>query len=304
MLRRTLAVVACALCLTAAAQPASANPIGTDNLPVQFVKSILNPDASPPGANDWSCKPSRSHPRPVVLVHGTLENARDNWHHLSPILKAAGYCVFALNYGESTILRVLKGTADIPASAHELAAFVDQVRKATKAAKVDLVGHSQGGGVLPIYYLKRLGGAAKVHTLVGISPSNHGTTVDGLHNLLEAAQILYLVGVVTGPALAEQVAGSALMRSLYAGGDTSPGVHYVTIVSKLDEVLTPYSRQFLTAGRGASVRNIVLQDNCPLDLVDHLGTPYDPIATRYVLNALDPAHAQKPACEIELPVIT
>ena len=42
-----------------------------------------------------------------------------------------------------------------------------------------MVGHSQGG-MMPRYYLKNLGGAAEVHTLVGLSPSNHGTTLDGL----------------------------------------------------------------------------------------------------------------------------
>ena len=36
---------------------------------------------------------------------------------------------------------------------------------------------------MPRYYLRFLGGAAKVHSLVGLAPSNHGTTLDGLFTL-------------------------------------------------------------------------------------------------------------------------
>jgi triacylglycerol esterase/lipase EstA (alpha/beta hydrolase family) len=58
------------------------------------------------------------------------------------------------------------------------------VLTATGAAKVDIVGHSQGG-MMPRYYIRFLGGAATVHTLVGLAPSSHGTTIGGLTTLRE-----------------------------------------------------------------------------------------------------------------------
>ena len=109
----------------------------------------LLPSSPPPGANDWSCRPTAAHPEPVVLVHGTFEGAYDNWLLVSPQIEAAGYCVFALDYGN-------RGTGDIPTSAGELARFVDAVLAATGASRVSLVGHSQGG-MMPRWYLEFLG---------------------------------------------------------------------------------------------------------------------------------------------------
>ncbi|QKW26830.1 alpha/beta fold hydrolase [Streptomyces seoulensis] len=245
------------------------------------------------GWNDYSCKPSTTHPRPVVLVHGTLGNSVDNWLGLAPYLEDRGYCVYSLDYGQLDGVPLFHGLGPIDQSAAQLSAFVDKVLAATGAAEADLVGHSQGG-MMPRYYLKFLGGAAKVNALVGIAPDNHGATISGLTNLLP-----YFPGAeglisAATPGLADQIPGSAFLTKLNAGGDTVPGVHYTVIATQYDEVATPWRSQYLS---GSDVRNVRLQDLCALDLSEHLAIGLtDRIAFHEVANALDPAHATPTTC--------
>jgi triacylglycerol esterase/lipase EstA (alpha/beta hydrolase family) len=259
----------------------------------------ISPTASPPGANDWSCRPTSAHPRPVVLVHGTFEDMSGNWQALSPLLHNNGYCVFALNYGSfngsGTI--GIYGTGRIEDSAAQLSSFVERVLTATGARQVDIVGHSQGG-MMPRYYLRFLNGASKVHTLVGLAPSNHGTTLDGLFTLAS-----YFPGANAAladcPACAEQEAGSQFITRLNSGSETVPGVDYTVIESANDEVVTPFQSAFLS---GANVTNITLQKQCALDQGEHLSMAYDHIADADVLNALDPQHPVNPPCTPVAPV--
>ncbi|MER5213390.1 alpha/beta fold hydrolase [Streptomyces sp. NPDC002838] len=245
------------------------------------------------GWNDYSCKPSAAHPRPVVLVHGTFANSVDNWLAFAPYLKNRGYCVFSLDYGQLPGVPFFNGLGPVDRSAEQLKAFVDKVLAATGTAEADLVGHSQGG-MMPRYYLKFLGGAAKVNAFVGIAPSNRGTTLNGLTQLLDhfpgAGDLLS----ANTPALADQVAGSAFLTKLNEGGDTVPGVRYTVLATKYDEVVTPYRSQFLS---GSNVHNVLLQDLCPLDLSEHAAIGLlDRIAFHEVANALDPARATPTTC--------
>ena len=87
----------------------------------------------PPGAN-IPCRPTAAHPSPVVLVHGTFENVRQ-LAGMSPALKAAGYCVYALDYGNGG--RVGDRGLGTSSAAPELSDFVDAVLAPPARARSD-----------------------------------------------------------------------------------------------------------------------------------------------------------------------
>ncbi|MCI3227094.1 triacylglycerol lipase, partial [Streptomyces sp. NP-1717] len=232
-------------------------------------------------------------PRPVVLVHGTFGNSVDNWLGLAPYLVNRGYCVFSLDYGQLPGVPFFNGLGPIDKSAEQLSAYVDRVLAATGTSKVDIVGHSQGG-MMPRHYLKFLGGAQKVNALVGLAPDNHGTTLLGLTKLLPHFPGAEDLLTEKTPGLADQIAGSAFLTKLNAGGDTVPGVKYTVIATRYDQVVTPYRSQFLS---GPNVRNVTVQDLCAVNVSEHLAIGLiDRIAFHEVANALDPGRATPTTC--------
>jgi triacylglycerol lipase len=191
---------------------------------------------------------------------------RDSWNTVAPALTRLGYCVFALDYGNNA-------TGDIPTSARQLSTFVDQVLAATGAPKVAIVGHSQGG-MMPRYLIKFLAGSGKVDDLVGFSPSNHGTTNPAAGP----------AGGLGCPACAQQVRDSDFLKELNAGDERPAPVTYTVVQTRNDEVVTPFDSAFLAPG--PNVANVLLQDVCPSDAVDHVRIPDDPVAVQWMLNAL------------------
>jgi hypothetical protein len=297
---RAALVAALAAALMVVVVPAAASasysvPYGNTALGDAIWNETWAPE-SVQGANN-NCKPSSAHPYPVVLVHATLADEGSNWVTLAPLLANEGYCVYAFNYGETAaslplIPFVTPGRIDalghIEKSAEELASFVNTVLSKTKASKVDLVGHSQGG-MMPNYYIKFLGGAAKVNELIGLAPSNHGTTLDGLTTLVEvfpfASEIIGgLLEFLGAPSLPEQEESSAFIKKLFGAGEpVVAGVKYVVIETEHDEVVTPYTHAFLS---GSGVTNILIQSQCPKDPVAHIGMFDDSPSLQNVLNQL------------------
>lgn len=288
------------------ARPIPAATFGAPgNLIEGGLQSALNPNRSPAGTNNWSCQPSAAHPNPVVLVHGTFGNAYDSWSGLGPVLRSYGYCVYAVNYGAPSS-SLFKGSGSIPASAVEIGTFVEQVRSSTGAAEVDLVGHSQGGSVSR-YYANLIGGSTKVDKVIGLAPSNHVTSLSGLATLgrfLGAVDPLFALTNWAGlQAIADQGdPNSTFFQNLNGNGETRPGISYTNIATQYDEVVTPYTQAFITAGPGATVKNTTLQNVCANDYTDHLGIVYDTNVYQLVLNALDPADQRPIACKASYPL--
>ncbi|NLE82265.1 MAG: alpha/beta fold hydrolase [Rhodococcus sp.] len=272
-------------------------------LPAPVVSLVGTPDGHAAGSNDWTCAPTTEHPNPVVLLHGTSQNRQNDWKTLSPVLKGEGYCVFAPTFGNFPTmpwpLNAVGGIRPMEDSAKDLAAFVDRVLAATNADRVDLVGHSQGT-IMPAHYVRFLGGETKVDKYVSLASMWAGShrppyeqivqTADryGIRDQLEEG--LREVGCGSCPQL---IADSSWFRKLSAVGPYADSVHYTNIVTKYDTVVVPYTSGILKA---PNATNIVLQEQCPADLIEHGDIVDDPIAGVHVLNALDPEHPRPVPC--------
>jgi triacylglycerol esterase/lipase EstA (alpha/beta hydrolase family) len=187
-------------------------------------------------------------------------------------------------------------------SAEELKTFVAQVLASTGAAKVDILGHSEGT-VVPNYYAKFLGGAPFIDRYVSLAPIWHGTNPAGLATLSRLGTpygftpaMFPVLGsyFASGP---QFLAGSDFMLKMRSGGGPAvPGITYTNIVTKYDELVVPYS-----SGIEPGMTNYVVQSFCALDLGEHFAIAGDPVAAQLVLNALDPAHTKRPPCRAVLP---
>src|SRR3954469_10809793 len=94
---------------------------------------------------------------PILLVHGMVDN-RAIFTVLTPRLRAHGFArVVTLNYSPVT--------NDIRAAAEGLAVQVEALIARTGYERIHIVGHSLGG-LIARYYVQRLGGDQRVHTLV------------------------------------------------------------------------------------------------------------------------------------------
>jgi hypothetical protein len=103
---------------------------------------------------------------PILLVHGMVDN-RSIFTLLRRGLHRRGFGrVVTTNYSPFT--------NDVRAAAAQLAANVEELVADTGYERIHVVGHSLGG-LIARYYVQRLGGHERVHTLVTLGTPHLGT---------------------------------------------------------------------------------------------------------------------------------
>jgi len=152
---------------------------------------------------------------PVLLLHGFVDN-RSVFTLLRRSLVRNGWRdICALNYSPLT--------RDIRRAAERLAEYVEEVCEATGRDRIDVVGHSLGG-LIARYYAQRMGGDARVRTLVTLGTPHSGTRVAPLMSAHPIVRQLR-----PGSEVIEELAGPA------------PGcrTRFVAFWSDLDQLMVP-----------------------------------------------------------------
>ena len=208
----------------------------------------------PAGVINSDCELQGKH-TPIVLIHGTFATTQRAYSRLAPALKEAGHCLFALNYGRQNAFSFY-GTMDINQSAQQISEFVQSVLARTGAAKVTLIGHSQGG-LLAFKVARSPELSGRIDRLVALAPSLHGTT-----------RVPADMSSRHCPACAQQSNQSEFMQSFHKNKVNPSGVRSLIVATRQDLVVTPVARQFLDE---PGVTNILLQDLHPTVVATHSG---------------------------------
>jgi triacylglycerol lipase len=103
---------------------------------------------------------------PVLLIHGFL-GTRGSMYLLERRLVDDGFVVVSFNIGTLNV-------RDIRRSAFLIHRKIERILAQTPLQKIDIIGHSMGG-LIGLYYVKKLGGHARVRKLIMMGTPVRGT---------------------------------------------------------------------------------------------------------------------------------
>ncbi|WP_404384532.1 alpha/beta fold hydrolase [Knoellia locipacati] len=169
---------------------------------------------------------------PILLVHGLIDN-RSIFTLLRRGLTRRGFgSIYSMNYSPFT--------ADVRTAAAQLGEEIEAIVQETGYEKIHIVGHSLGG-LIARYYVTRLGGDERVHTLVTLGTPHQGT---------------YAAYAAPTRLIGQMRPGSGLIREL---DEPAPGcsTRFICYWSDSDLVIVPQGSGALRH-HDLSVRNIRL----------------------------------------------
>jgi triacylglycerol lipase len=162
---------------------------------------------------------------PILFVHGWNGDA-STWNTMVTRFRADGWTSAEIaNWSYKT-------SQSNVTTAQQIAAKVDSILAATGAARVDIVSHSMGA-LSARYYVRNLGGAAKVDAWISLGGTNYGTTT---------------AYSCTSTPCKEMWPGSKFIDGLNAGDDSPGAVRYATWRSPCDEMIVPQRNAQLLDG--------------------------------------------------------
>ena len=180
---------------------------------------------------------------PILFVHG-YGGSSANWETMKQRFLDDGWqSVELYSYNYSFV-------SSNATTAAEIRDQVDDIISKTGATKVDIIAHSMGS-ISTRYYLKNLGGSAKVDAWVSLAGPNHGTDAVENENC----------GFTP---CREIVPGSAFLLALN-GGDETPGLsRYGTWRSPCDTTINP-DESVILAGATNTLTACIAHFNFLLD---------------------------------------
>jgi pimeloyl-ACP methyl ester carboxylesterase len=180
---------------------------------------------------------------PILLVHGLVDN-RSIFTLLRRALRRRGFGrVLTLNYSPFT--------QDVREAAARLERLVETTCEETGYERVHVVGHSLGG-VIARYYVQRMGGDARVHTLCTLGSPHAGTV---------AARLL-------PQRLVRQLRPDSPLMAELAQPAPECRTRFIAFWSDLDQMIVP-KRAARIDHPDLAVRNVLLRG------VGHMSLPID-----------------------------
>jgi len=168
----------------------------------------------------------------VLLIHGYLAT-RGSLQLLERRLADKGHLVLTYRLG-------LLHTGDICESASLIARKIESIAAQTSLDRIDIVGHSMGG-LVGLYYLKRLGGRRRVRRLIMLGTPTSGTW----------SALLGVAMAPFGRASLQLLPDSHFLRDLEQGS-LPEGVEVISVTGERD-LLAPTRSPHLAGVRHISV---------------------------------------------------